>query len=196
MMQAILWWLPVVLMVGGMALVLFWMWMDCPKRSPEDIVEFLQHVDLEKFRTTLDPTTEAALRDQMGMRAFRREQRKRVHLCIEFLKRMSHNAGLLTEVASRMAYREDDLNIRQAGMVLREHGVQVKIYAITTILKLRLRLLVRMDSWFMFGALSLYGVRESCGIRGLESYDKLKTAASFLFLQLHSNRFEDLIEVL
>lgn len=196
MMQAILWWLPVALMVGGMILVLFWMWMDCPKRSPEDLIEFLQHVDLERFEGILNPAGEVAFCDQMGMTAFRREQRKRVHLCVEFLKRMSHNAGLLTELGSRMAYRDDDLSVRQAGLALREHGVRVNIYAITTILKLRLRLFIRMDSWFMFGALSLYGVRESCGIRGLESYDKLKTAASFLFLQLHSNRFEDLIEVL
>ncbi len=196
MMQAILWWLPVVLMVGGMLLVLFWMWMDCPKRSAEDLIEFLQHVDLEKFKAILDPSHEITICDEIGMRAFRHEQRKRVHLCIEFLKRMSHNASLLTELGSRMANREDESSVKQAGLALREHGVRVNIYAITTILKLRLRLLVRMDSWFMFGALSLYGVRESCGIRGLESYDKLKTAASFLFLQLHSNRFEDLIEVL
>lgn len=196
MMQIILWWLPVVLMVGGMALVLFWMWMDCPKRSPEDLIEFLQRVDLEKFQTILDPSREITLCDEIGMSAFRREQRKRVHLCIEFLKRMSHNAGLLTELGSRMANSEDESVVKQAGLSLREHGVRVNIYAITTILKLRLRLFFRMDSWFMFGALSLYGVRESCGIRGLESYDKLKTAASFLFLQLRSNRFEELIEVL
>jgi len=44
MMQIILWWLPVVLMVGGMVLVLFWMWMDCPKRSPEDLIECAKRI--------------------------------------------------------------------------------------------------------------------------------------------------------
>lgn len=195
-MQALWLWAPVAVVVFGMGFILLWIWFDCPERTPEDVIEFLQHVNLEKFEVLLDPVNEISIRKSMSGRAFRRVQRKRVHLCIENLKRMSHNAGLMTALGSQQVQRGDTFAIREAGRALQAEGLRVNLYSVTMLLKLRLRLLIRMDSWFMFGALSLYGVRESFGVRGLESYDKLKTIAGELFLQLQSSRFEDLLEVM
>jgi hypothetical protein len=58
---------------------------------------------------------------------------------------------------------------------------------------LRFWLLVRLDWWRVLPAPSLDDLREAGGIRGLESYDRLKTAASSLFLELGQGDFEELL---
>ena len=60
-------------------------------------------------------------------------------------------------------------------------------------MKLRFWLLIRLDSWAFLPAPSLYDVHEVGGIRGLESYDRLKSAASFLFAEMGRGNFEELL---
>ena len=55
---------------------------------------------------------------------------------------------------------------------------------------------VRVYSLRIFPAPSLEGTRDSGGAEALESYDRLKTAASYLFLELKGERLEDLMQSL
>ncbi len=109
-----------------------------------------------------------------------------------FVKRMSHNAAVLVEWANREAESNDPRQAELAGR-LHQLGVEVRLYSLLTLLKLRFWLLVRLDWWKVLPAPSLDDLRESGGIRGLEAYDRLKSAASFLFLELGQGDFEELL---
>jgi hypothetical protein len=195
MMYAIVWWLPIAAMVGSVIFFAAWTWFHFPNRTANDVVDFLQHIDLEKVEDLLDPHTEYKYRSAMSSRDFRRLQRKRVHLYLEFLKRMSHNAGVLVDLGNKEA-EHCNSEVADAARAVQQEAVAVRLYVFSTMVKLRFWLLIRLDSWFVLPALSLCDARETFGIHGIESYDRLKTAASALFLELHSNRFEELLQAL
>ena len=195
MIELVLWCLPILGIIASFTYIAIRAWFDFPNRTPDDVVEFLQHVDLNAFSSLLNPIEEASLRSAMNRRNFRYVQRKRIYLCMEYVKRMAHNAEVLIELGNNQARSSDPL-VAQSAHLLQEKGVQVKIYSLLALIVLRFRLLVRIDSWFLFGYLSLCDLREVWGIRGLETYDELKTAASHLFLLIDSQKFEALLEAL
>lgn len=194
-MYLILWWLTITSMIASVIFFAVWTWFHFPDRTHNDVVDFLQHIEMEKVEELLDPASEHQYRVNLSVHDFRRLQRKRVHLYIEFLKRMLHNAGVLVDLGNRQAEHKYT-DIATAARALQQEAVTVRVYALLTLLKLRFWLLIRLDSWFMLPALSLCDAKETCGIRGLESYDRLKTAASILFVELQSNRLEELIQAL
>lgn len=193
MIELLLWWGPIAGIGVSVVFILLWMWFQFPQRSADDVIEFLQHVDLDALSSLLDPLAEAVLRSSMTSHEFRRLQRKRVHLCIELMRRMIHNVEVLLQLA-QTERKNSDPDISQAAVLLNQIGVPAKVYCVVAIIRLRLRLLFRVDAWFMFGAPSLSGVREALGIRGLDKYDQLKTVASNLFLLLKSADFDKFVE--
>ena len=195
MMYVVLWWLPIAAMLLALAVMMFWMWFHFPDRTPDDVVDFLQHIDLDKAEALVDPTEESSIRARLSPRNFRLVQRKRVYIYIELLKRMSHNAEILVDLGSREV-ETNAPHIAKAALALQHEAINVRIYAFTTLIKLRFWLLIRLHAWFMLPALSLCDAKETCGISGLESYDRLKTAASTLFLLLQNDRFEELMQSL
>ena len=196
MIELVLWCLPILGIIASFIYMAIRAWFDFPNRTADDVVEFLQHVDLNAFSSLLNPMEEASLRAAMDRRNFRHVQRKRIYLCMEYVKRMAHNADVLLELGNNQARSSSDSLVVQSAHLLQEKGVQVKIYSLLALSVLRFRLLVRVDSWFLFGYLSLCDLREVWGIRGLDRYDELKTAASHLFLLIGSKKFEALLEVL
>src|SRR5579859_7855423 len=164
------------------ALIGAWIWFHFPDRTADDVVDFLLPVDLEKAETLLDVSEETHLRCDLSRRDFRKLQRKRIHLYVTYVRRMAHNASVLIDWANREAEGHDEQKAILARD-LQQIAVEVRLYSLLTLLKLRFWLLIRLDSWQLLPAPSLYDVREVGGILGLESYDRLKTAASFLFLE-------------
>lgn len=193
MMGLLLWWGPITGIGLSVIFVLLWMWFQFPEREAGDVVEFLQRVDLESLNSLLDPVAEAVLRKSMSSREFRRVQRKRVHLCIEILRRISHNVEIVLQLAETER-KNADPDISKSALLLNHIGVPAKVFCVVALIKLRLRLLFRVDAWMAFGAPSISGVREAFGIRGLDKYDQLKTVASNLFLLLKSSDFEKFVE--
>jgi len=193
MMGLLLWWGPIAGIGLSVIFVLLWMWFQFPEREANDVVEFLQRVDLESLNSLLDPVAEAVLRKSMSSREFRRVQRKRVHLCIELLRRMVHNIEILLQLA-QTERKNGDPDVAKSALLLNQIGVPAKVFCVAALIKLRLRLLFRVDAWMAFGAPSISGVREAFGIRGLDKYDQLKTVASNLFLLLKSSDFEKFVE--
>jgi hypothetical protein len=195
MIQLIIWWGPIALMMAGWTVLAGWVWFHFPDRTPDDVIDFLQHIDLDKAESLLDPGAEHSLRMTMSPRNFRRLQRKRVHLYVEFLKRMSHNAKILVELGNRLA-EGGPYGVASAATAMQQDGIAVRLYTLTTLLKLRFWLLIRLHAWFMLPSLSLCDARETCGICGLDAYSRLKTAATSLFLELRSDRFDELTQAL
>ncbi|MGA7381332.1 MAG: hypothetical protein WBX03_10810 [Terriglobales bacterium] len=192
MMVTILWNLMITAGFISCVVIAAWIWFHFPDRTADDVVDFLLPVDLEKVETLLDATAENHLRCDLSRRDFRKMQRKRIHLYVALVHRMAHNAAVLIDWANREAEGGDE----QATMLaheLQQIAVEVRLYALLTMMKLRLWLLLRLDSWQVLPAPSLYEVREVGGILGLESYDRLKTAASFLFLEMGRRNFDELL---
>jgi hypothetical protein len=193
MMVTILW--NLVITAGFMSCVVIaaWIWFHFPDRTADDVVDFLLPVDLEKAEALLDASAETHLRCDLSRREFRRMQRKRIHLYVAFVQRMAHNAAVLIDWANREAEGGDE----KAAVLARELqqiAIEVRLYSLLTMMKLRLWLLIRLDSWQVLPAPSLYELREVGGILGLESYDRLKTAASFLFLEMGQRNFDELLQ--
>ena len=192
MIAYVLWYLVITAGFVSCIVTVALIWFRFPDRTSEDVVDFLLPVDFDKAADLLDPETEAVLRKQLSLAEFRRLQRKRIHHYMAFVKRMSHNAAVLVEWANREAESSDPRQAELAGK-LQQLGVEVRLYSLLTLLKLRLWLLVRLDWWKFLPAPSLDDLREAGGIRGLETYDRLKSAASFLFLELGQGDFEELL---
>ncbi|HEY1465130.1 MAG TPA: hypothetical protein VGF44_17070, partial [Terriglobales bacterium] len=191
MMTYVLWYLLITGGFVGCVVVAAWMWFHFPERTANDVVDFLLPVDMDKVEGLLDPEAEGVLKRQLSRDEFRQLQRKRIHLYLSFVKRMAHNASVLIDWANREAEGDDERMI-QLAQELQQGAVEVRLYSLMTILKLRLWLLLRVDSWKLMPVPSLYDVRELGGIRGTESYDRLKTTAGFLFLEMRQPNFEQL----
>lgn len=193
MIVTILWNLMISAGFASCVVIAAWIWFHFPDRTADDVVDFLLPVDLEKAEILLDANTETHLRCDLSRRDFRKLQRKRIHLYVAFVHRMAHNAAVLIDWANREAEGNDE----QAAMLardLQQIAVEVRLYSLLTMIKLRLWLFIRLDSWQVLPAPSLYEVREVGGILGLESYDRLKTAASFLFLEMGRRNFDELLQ--
>jgi hypothetical protein len=193
MMTYVLWYLLITGGFVGCVVVAAWMWFHFPERTANDVVDFLLPVDMDKVEGLLDPEAEGVLKRQLSRDEFRQLQRKRIHLYLSFVKRMAHNASVLIDWANREAEGDDERMI-QLAQELQQGAVEVRLYSLMTILKLRLWLLLRVDSWKLMPVPSLYDVRELGGIRGTESYDRLKTTAGFLFLEMRQPNFEQLFQ--
>lgn len=195
MLDIFLIWGPCALLFLFVALFGVWAWFQFPKRTADDLLGFLRHVDMDLVYKLVDPVAEGMLRSTMTSREFRRMQVKRVHLCTEQIRRMAHNATVVLELAKKESASERS-DVRKCAALVNEKGVIVRVFCLSALLKLRLRILIRIDIWSPFGGLTLCEIREAFGVRGIQSYDELKTAASYLFLLLQNSNFEELIAAL
>ncbi len=166
-------------------------WFHFPDRTKDDVVDFLVHIDLEKAETLLDPIAENSLRRTLSPAEFRILQRKRIHLYIEFLQRMSHNAAILVQWGNLEAQRSHE-RTAQLAHELQQEAVKVRAYSLLALMKLRFWLLIRLGSWYMLPTPSLSELRGIYGIEGLDAYDRLKTVASSLFVG--HEKFEELLQ--
>jgi hypothetical protein len=175
--------------------MLSWAWFHFPNRTVDDVIGYLRPIDLDTARQLIDPMVESSLRCNLSSTEFRALQHKRIYLYCEVLKRMSHNAGVLIDWANREADSENREIVALAKHV-QEEAIQVRAYAVASLFKLRFWLMIRLHSWRVLPAPYLFDTNESAGISGIESYDRLKTAASALYLQLRSKSFEELLHAL
>jgi hypothetical protein len=217
MIDMILSWGPVVVVLASMGLLALWTWFHFPDLNADEVVDFLQHIDLDKAQILLDPGVEFSLRIGMSPQEFRSLQRKRIHLYVEILKRMAHNSAVLVDLGNREVERCERIELlhsmasnaplgelppmiarqtAEAAKNVQEEAIRVRIYSLATLLRLRFWIFIRLHSWSRLPSLSLCDARETCGIAGLQTYGRLKTAAGDLFLQLRSHRFDELAQSL
>ena len=65
---------------------------DVRERTAEEVAPFLRPVDLTEVFDLFSAETERCLRLNMTPKRFRRAQLQRVHLALEYVRRISHNA--------------------------------------------------------------------------------------------------------
>jgi len=192
MMAIILWNIIITAGFISCVVVAYWIWFHFPDRTVDDVIDFLLPVDLEKAESLLDPHAESTLRTDLTRTEFRRLQRKRLHLYLALVRKMSHNASVLIEWSNQEAEGTDERTV-QLAHELQQTGVEVRLYSLLAQAKLRFWLLIRLDSWKILPAPSLYELQEAGGIHGLETYERLKTTASFLFLEMGHRNLEELL---
>jgi hypothetical protein len=192
MIAYVLWYLIITAGFIACIVTLALIWFRFPERTIHDVTDYLLPVDFEKAQALMDPEVEAGLRHSLSQAEFRRLQRKRIHLYLELVKRMAHNSAVLIEWANREAQTATGERLEMVNK-LQQVSVEVRLYALMAQAKLRFWLLIRVDSWWILPAPSLDDVRHAGGVQGLESYDRLKTAASFLFMETERANFDGLL---
>jgi hypothetical protein len=192
MIAIVLWNIVVTAGFISCVVIAYWIWFHFPDRTVDDVVDFLLPVDLEKAESLLNPHNESTLRSDLTRTEFRRLQRKRMYLYLALVHKMSHNASVLIDWANREAEGTDEHTV-QLAHDLQQIAVEVRLYSLLTLMKLHFWLLIRLDSWNLLPAPCLYELQEAGGVRGLESYERLKTTASFLFLEIGHSKFEELL---
>ncbi len=193
MISYVLWYLIITAGFVAAALSVWMIWFRFPDRTINDVTDYLLPVDFEKAEGLLDPQTEAILRKELAPEEFRSLQRKRMHHYVALVQRMAHNAAVLIEWANREARTATGQKLEMVTK-LQQVGVEVRLYSLLALIKLRFWLLIRVESWRILPAPSLDDMRQVGGVKGLESYDRLKTAASFLFIEMGEGNFEALLQ--
>ncbi len=193
MMSNIFWYLVITAGFVATVVTIGLIWFRFPDRTIHDVADYLLPVDFDKAEALLDPQEEATLRKDLSPAEFRALQRKHIHLYLAIVQRMAHNSAVLIEWANREAETATGQKLEMVTK-LQQVGVEVRLYSLLALVKLRFWLLIRLDSWWILPAPSLDDMRQVGGVRGLESYDRLKTAASFLFMEMGQGDFEELLQ--
>lgn len=193
MISYVLWYFIITAGFIAATLSVWMIWFRFPDRTINDVTDYLLPVDFEKAEGLLDPQTEAILRKELEPEEFRALQRKRMHHYLALVQRMAHNAAVLIEWANREARTASGQKLEMVTK-LQQVGVEVRLYSLLALIKLRFWLLIRVESWRILPAPSLDDMRQVGGVKGLESYDRLKTAASFLFIEMGQGNFEELLQ--
>jgi hypothetical protein len=167
-------------------LYLAWSSTRVPKLVLGDVIHFLYPVDSSLLASLVDPAADFELRWNLSPRSFHEEQRRRMRLYRELLRRMAHNSAVLAEFDNAMHG-----NVAGPGSKLQEAAVKVRLYCMFSRGKLRLWL------WLpsAFGAVvppKLARLRIAADLDGLKVYEELKMAAAEAFAQLRPAELEAL----
>lgn len=100
------------------------------RRPPGQVIAYLRGVEPEELRQLLDPTAEQYLRLNLSKEQFRKEQRNRMWLALEYLGRLSHNALIMAEWGHyelRRTRRTHSAEEREASLELISSSLQVRV---------------------------------------------------------------------
>ena len=99
-------------------------------RPPGQVIDYLRAVDLEEVAHLLDPVAEQYLRLNLTKEQFRKEQRHRMWLALEYLGRLSHNGLIMAEWGNyelKRIRRTRSVQGREAALELLSSSVQVRM---------------------------------------------------------------------
>ncbi|SRR5579859_1351622 len=158
-----------------------------PCRTIRDVPAFLQPVDSVNVFQLLNPQTEEYLQSAMTGVALRLEQRRSLHFLREHLMRMSHNAHILLEWSNAELEREiigqnEEFSecYRECARRLHTAALEFRLYAVLSLIKIKLWMLFRTQSWMPFSPPSLSSLGEVCGMRFFTLYSNLTSAVADL----------------
>lgn len=149
-----------------------------PFKVIEDVPLFLRPVDLEQAETLLDPAHEYELRWKLDSYTLREVQRRRARLFLELVARMSHNAIVLIQMGNREAERHSGSTL-EAIEALQREAVKVRMYALFTMTKLFVYMMVRPSN-----LPSLPPMRKAVDVDCIANYKALRQASMKVFEQL------------
>src|SRR5262249_52433978 len=97
--------------------------------------EHIQSVNVEAFRNLVDPREEEFLRDNLPPMEFRRIQRERLRVALEYISAAAQNAAILVRLGEA-ARRSSEPTIAEAGDKLVNLAIQLRLYAFPAMARL------------------------------------------------------------
>jgi hypothetical protein len=138
-----------------------------PDRTVRQLISHLRPVNVEELQDLLNLADEGYLRLNLSPEAFRKEQRHRIGLTLEYYGRMAHNALLLQEWATSEVRRSLKTRNREAASASRELNnicIEFRVHALITRL--------RLHGWlFRTKALPFVSIPFLAGARRIDSFD-------------------------
>jgi len=105
-----------------------------------DLSQKVKNVDLEAFINLTNPAEEQFLRERLRPAEFRTIQRERLRTAIEYVGGVSHNAAVLLSLGQNARENQDPL-VAEAGRILVDEALRLRLYSALTISKLWARYL-------------------------------------------------------
>lgn len=100
------------------------------RRPPGQVIAYLRTVNPEELGHLLDPVAEQYMRLNLTKEQFRKEQRNRMWLALEYIGRLSHNALIMAEwgyYELKRTRRTRSAADRQTSMELLSASIQVRM---------------------------------------------------------------------
>jgi hypothetical protein len=150
----------------------------------------LYPVDSSLLAGLLDPATDLGMRWNLSPRRFREEQRRRMRLYRELLRRMAHNSAVLAEFDN--AVRGYNNLIAGPGSELQEAAIKVRVYCTFARGRLSMWLWLPLAAFCIIPRPELARLRKAASLDGPRAYEELKRAAAETFAQLRPAELEAL----
>lgn len=103
----------------------------------ENPTEHIRSVDVEAFRNLVDPEEEEFLRSNLPPAEFRRIQRERLRVAVEYVSCAAQNAAILLRLADA-GRRSSDPATAEAAQKLVDNALRLRLYALHAIPRLYL----------------------------------------------------------
>jgi hypothetical protein len=171
-------------------LYIAWASTRVPRLTLSDVVHFLYPVDSSLIAGLLDPAADLELRWNLSPRRFREEQRRRMRLYRELLRRMAHNSAVLAEFDN--AVRGYNNLIAGPGSKLQEAAINVRVYCTFARGRLSLWLWLPLAAFSIIPRPQLARLRKAASVDGPKAYEELKRAAAEAFGKLRPAELEAL----
>lgn len=138
-----------------------------PDRTERQIIAYLRGVDLEGLKELLNLADEGYLRLNLSPAEFRKEQRHRIAVALEYYGRMAHNSRLVqqwsnTEMRKSALTRNREL--ARASRELNDFCIEFRMHALMT--------RIRLHAWlFRTKALPFISIPFLAEARRIDSFD-------------------------
>lgn len=149
------------------------------ERTAQDLIPYLQKIDLEEIRSLFDPQGEAYLQANLSPREFRKSQWKRCRLAQQYVRNMAHNARVIQEWAKferGRSRKTHDTKIRRASLELTIVCAQCRICAV--VMKLQLHWwLLKMSFLPFLAPPSFHSLMRLGSMEMVSFYEKIRKKA-------------------
>jgi hypothetical protein len=138
-----------------------------PVRTEREIIAYLREVELENLKNMLNLADEGYLRLNLSPTEFRKEQRHRIAVTLEYYGRMSHNSLLVQQWANaelRKSALTRNREVTRTSTELHNACIEFRVHALMT--------RVRLNVWlFRIKALPFISIPFLAEARRIESFD-------------------------
>jgi hypothetical protein len=138
-----------------------------PDRTERQIIAYLREVDLESLKELLNLADEGYLRLNLSPAEFRKEQRHRIAVALEYYGRMAHNSRLVQQWSNtemRKSAMTRNREVARASRELNDFCIEFRVHALMT--------RMRLHAWlFRIKALPFISIPFLAQARRIDSFD-------------------------
>ncbi len=110
-----------------------------PERTERQVIAYLRGVDLDQLKDLLNLADEGYLRLNLSPAEFRKEQRHRIAVALEYYGRMAHNSQLIQQWCNtemRKSAMTRNREVARASRELNDFCIEFRLHALMTRMRL------------------------------------------------------------